>query len=95
VAKVIQSKEAWEYEVLLRMSPPRQSLRRGRQKTISPHGSGFQKSNLSPETVLNDFTPSNTLAWLIVTRQGGLHHRVSLKSFRSRRSFISSPLWTP
>ena len=42
---------------------PRQSLRRGRQKSISPQGSGFQKWRPSPETVLNEFTRSSTLAW--------------------------------
>ena len=42
---------------------PRQSW--GRQKLISPHGSGFQKSKPFDETVLNEFTRSNTLAWCV------------------------------
>ena len=43
--------------------PPRQSLRRGRQKSFPPQGSDFQKSNAYPGTLFIEFTPSNTLAW--------------------------------
>ena len=42
---------------------PRQSLRRGRQKSFSPQGSCFQKWKACPDTLLNDFTTSDTLAW--------------------------------
>ena len=42
---------------------PRQSLRRCRQKSISSEGSGFQKWRSPSEALLNEFTPSNTLAW--------------------------------
>ena len=47
---------------------PRQSLRRGRQKSISTQGSGFQKWRSCPDTLLNEFTCSNTLAWYLQTR---------------------------
>ena len=40
----------------------RQSRRRIRQKSISSQGSDFRKSKPSLETVLNEFTRSNTLA---------------------------------
>ena len=43
---------------------PHRSLRRGRQKSISSQGSGFQKLRPAPAPALNEFTPSNTLAWL-------------------------------
>ena len=42
---------------------PRQSLRRNRQESIPPQGSGFQKWRSSPDTLFNEFTCSNTLAW--------------------------------
>ena len=42
---------------------PRQNPRRGRQKSISPHDSGFQNGKQAQVPVLNDFTPPNTLAW--------------------------------
>ena len=42
---------------------PRQSLRNGRQKSISPQGRGFQKWKQAQEPVLNEFATSNTLAW--------------------------------
>ena len=42
---------------------PRQSLRRGRQKSIPPQGSVFQKWRSCPDTLLNEFTRSNTLMW--------------------------------
>ena len=44
---------------------PRQSLRRGRQKSISPQGSGFQTSTAQRVAPLDEFTPSNTLAWYL------------------------------
>ena len=47
---------------------PRQSLRRGRQKSIFPQGSGFQKWKQAQVAVLNEFAPSNTLAWFARTR---------------------------
>ena len=42
---------------------PRQSLRRGRQKSYPPQGSGFQKSEAYPDTLSSEFTPAHTLAW--------------------------------
>ena len=52
-------------EVPLSLVPlsPRQSLIGGRQKSISPQGSGSQKPNPPHEAVLNRFAPFNTLAW--------------------------------
>ena len=47
---------------------PDQSLRRGRQKSISPQGSGFRKRRAPILALLNEFTPSNTLAWWVWTR---------------------------
>ena len=43
---------------------PRQSLRRGRPKSISPQGSGFQTWKQAQVPVMNQFIPPNTLAWL-------------------------------
>ena len=42
---------------------PRQSLRRGRQKSFVPQGCCFQKSKAYRSMLLTEFTPSNTLAW--------------------------------
>ena len=42
---------------------PRQSRRRGRQKSISPQGSVLQQWKQAQVPVLNQFTPTNTLAW--------------------------------
>ena len=42
---------------------PRQSLGRGRQKSIFPQDNGFQKWRSHPDAVLNEFTPSNKVAW--------------------------------
>jgi hypothetical protein len=42
---------------------PRQSLRKGRQKSISPQGSGFEKWKQARVPIVNGSTPSNTLAW--------------------------------
>ena len=42
---------------------PRQSLRRGRQKSIFPQDSGFQKWRSPSEALLNEYTPLETLAW--------------------------------
>ena len=44
-------------------SQPRQSLRRGRHKSISPEASGFQKWRAPMLALMNKFTPSNTLSW--------------------------------
>ena len=49
--------------------PPRYSLGRSRQKSIPPQGSGFQKWRSVLKTILNEFTPSNTLAWQVM----GMH----------------------
>ena len=52
-------------------SPHRQSLRRVRQKPISPQGSGFQKWRPSRVTDLKGFTLSNTPAWSWLRLQPG------------------------
>ena len=56
--------------LLLRCCPPypRQSLRRGRQTSISSQGSGFQKWKEAQVPVLHEFTASNTPAWLALPR---------------------------
>ena len=46
---------------------PRQSLRKGRHKSISPQGSGFQKWKQTQVSVLHEFTPSNTRSWQVTT----------------------------
>ena len=46
-------------------------LRRGRQKSISPQGSGFQKWRARISAFLNEFTPSNTLAWCVAGSRRG------------------------
>ena len=50
-------------EKVLQICVPRQSLRRGFQKSISPQDSGFQKERAPILALLNEITPSNTLAW--------------------------------
>jgi len=42
---------------------PRQSLRRGGQKSFPSQGSGFQKSKAQISALFIEFTPSNTLVW--------------------------------
>ena len=42
---------------------PRQSLERVAKSRLSLTGSGFRRWRSSPETLLNEFTPSDTLAW--------------------------------
>jgi hypothetical protein len=42
---------------------PRQRLGSGRQKSISPEDSGFQKSNALHRALQKRFTPSISLAW--------------------------------
>ena len=44
------------------LSFPRQSLRRGRHKSIFPQGSGFQKWKQAQVPALQNVSPSNTLA---------------------------------
>jgi len=52
---------------LERLSPsqPRQGLRKGRQKSIFPQGSDFQKWKQAQVPVLNEFTPCNSLVWKV------------------------------
>ena len=62
VSRVIKKKKVIEM-LVCDEGAPRQSLGRGRQKSIPPQGSGFQKWRPCAVTVLNEFTRSNTLAW--------------------------------
>ena len=48
---------------LIRIQQPRKSLERGCQKLISPQDSDFRKWRSPLKAFLNEFTPSNTLAW--------------------------------
>jgi len=54
----------------------RQSLRRGRQKSISPQGSGFQQSKPRISAGLNEFTPSKVLTWTDLLGPGYSRKRV-------------------
>ena len=49
--------------------PPSQSLRGGRQTSFSSQGSCFQKWRACPDMLLNEFIPSNTLAWHTMCRR--------------------------
>ena len=69
---------------------PRQRLKRGRQKSISPQGSGFQEWRSSPDTLWNEFTLSSTLSWqLSRLRERRGYSSTSEKSGRTGRLFFS------
>ena len=53
----------WDSQCQSRLCLPRKSLEGGCPKSIPPQGSGFQKWRSPLDAFLNEFTPSNTLAW--------------------------------
>ena len=72
----------WHRSPPLGQDLPLQSLRRGRQKSIFPQSSCFQKWKACPDTLLDEFTPSNTLArWICPGR--GSHGFLLLLPFDS------------